>query len=299
MFFKLDDIFMVLPYTLRAPDNSSGIDVYGRFTGITPVPFKGPMEVKDGAKRPIPILNKTFIPRYEIFMPEDAMENGELSETKLEEIIDNSAVIIRDYTQQESETSIPRYMLNDAVLDVMSDCVPFMRTALLNSTGVLGMRVNTEDEAASVLEASSAVNVAALTGKKYVPIIGTLEFQDMSGGDVAKSEEFLLAMQSLDNYRLSTYGLDNGGLFQKKSHMLEAEQEVNQGNVGLVYKDGLDQRQSACNIINSIWGTSIWCMPSETVMGVDTTGDGIVGDNEEGQHESNFEGMTGGESDVQ
>lgn len=299
MFFKLDDIFMVLPYTLRAPDNSSGIDVYGRFTGITPVPFKGPMEVKDGSKKPIPIMNKTFIPRYEIFMPEDAMENGELSETKLEEIIDNSAVIIRDYTQQESETSIPRYMLNDAVLDVMSDCVPFMRTALLNSTGVLGMRVNTEDEAASVLEASNAVNVAALTGKKYVPIIGTLEFQDMSGGDVAKSEEFLLAMQSLDNYRLSTYGLDNGGLFQKKSHMLEAEQEVNQGNVGLVYKDGLDQRQHACNIINSIWGTSIWCMPSETVMGVDTTGDGIVGDNEEGQHESNFEGMTGGESDVQ
>lgn len=299
MFFKLDDIFMVLPYTLRAPDNSSGIDVYGRFTGITPVPFKGPMEVKDGAKKPIPILNKTFIPRYEIFMPEDAMENGELSETKLEDIIDNSAVIIRDYTQQESETSIPRYMLNDAVLDVMSDCVPFMRTALLNSTGVLGMRVNTEDEAASVLEASNAVNVAALTGKKYVPIIGTLEFQDMSGGDVAKSEEFLLAMQSLDNYRLSTYGLDNGGLFQKKSHMLEAEQEVNQGNVGLVYKDGLDQRQHACNIINSIWGTAIWCMPSETVIGVDTTGDGIVGDNEEGQHESNFEGMTGGESDVQ
>lgn len=99
MFFKLDDIFMVLPYTLRAPDNSSGIDVYGRFTGITPVPFKGPMEVKDGAKKPIPIMNKTFIPRYEIFMPEDAMENGELSETKLEEIIDNSAVIIRDYTQ--------------------------------------------------------------------------------------------------------------------------------------------------------------------------------------------------------
>lgn len=299
MFFKLDDIFMVLPYTLRAPDNSSGIDVYGRFTGITPVPFKGPMEVKDGAKKPIPIMNKTFIPRYEIFMPEDAMVNGELSETKLEEIIDNSAVIIRDYTQQESETSIPRYMLNDAVLDVMSDCVPFMRTALLNSTGVLGMRVNTEDEAASVLEASNAVNVAALTGKKYVPIIGTLEFQDMSGGDVAKSEEFLLAMQSLDNYRLSTYGLDNGGLFQKKSHMLEAEQEVNQGNVGLIYKDGLDQRQSACNIINSIWGTAIWCMPSETVIGVDTTGDGIVGDNEEGQHESNFEGMTGGESDVQ
>lgn len=63
----------------------------------------------------------------------------------------------------------------------MSDCIPYMRTALLNSTGVLGMRVNTEDEAASVFEASEAVNVAALTGKKYIPVVGSLDFQEMAG----------------------------------------------------------------------------------------------------------------------
>lgn len=298
MFFKLGESFAILPYTLRAPDNSTGIDVYGRFTGITPIPFKGPMEAKDGEKLK-PINYKTYIPRYDIFTPDEVLgEDGNPSETKLMDYIEDSAVIIRDYSQQESEMSIPRYLLQDQLLDVMSDCIPYMRTALLNSTGVLGMRVNTEDEAASVFEASEAVNVAALTGKKYIPVVGSLDFQEMAGQNVSKSEEFMLSMQSLDNYRLSLYGLDNGGLFQKRSHMLEAEQEVNQGNVGLVYRDGLDLRQRACDIINSIWGIGIWCMPSETVIGVDTSGDGIVGDDEEGQAEANME-MSGGSEDVQ
>lgn len=113
MFFKLGETFAVLPYTLRAPDNSTGIDVYGRFTGITPIPFKGPMEAKDGDKLK-PINYKTYIPRYDIFTPNEALdEDGNPSETKLMDYIEDSAVIIRDYSQQESEMSIPRYLLQD------------------------------------------------------------------------------------------------------------------------------------------------------------------------------------------
>jgi len=92
-------------------------------------------------------------------------------------------------------------------------------------------------------------------------------------------------MQSLDNYRLSLYGLDNGGLFQKKSHMLEAEQEMNTGNVGLVMRDSLECRQEFCTIINSIYGLDMWCEVSETALGIDTTGDGVIGDNEANQKE--------------
>lgn len=98
-------------------------------------------------------------------------------------------------------------------------------------------------------------------------------------------------MQSLDNYRLSLHGLDNGGLFQKRSHMLEAEQEMNAGNVGLVMRDRLQCRQEFCNIANSIWGLDMWCEPSETVIGMDITGDGVAGDDEAGQHEQMQEEM--------
>lgn len=85
-------------------------------------------------------------------------------------------------------------------------------------------------------------------------------------------------MQALDNFRLSMYGLENGGLFQKKSHMLEAEQKMNNGNIGLIMQDGLTLRQDFCNIINSIWGIGIWCEVSETVSGADRNFDGELAD---------------------
>lgn len=143
------------------------------------------------------------------------------------------------------------------------------------------MRVNSQDEYANVEAASRSINRAALEGKKWVPVVGNVDFQDLTNGEVAKAEEFLLAMQSLDNYRLSLYGLDNGGLFQKKSHMLEAEQKMNTGTTGLVLRDSLQCRQDACNLINAYFGLSIWCEPSEVVMGVDMNGDMMAGSNED------------------
>ena len=82
----------------------------------------------------------------------------------------------------------------------------------------------------------------------------------------------------MDNYRLSLYGLDNGGLFQKRQHMLQAEQEMSGGNTALVYEDGLRKRQEACLIANSIFGWQMWCMPSESYLGADMNGDMVAGD---------------------
>jgi len=162
----------------------------------------------------------------------------------------------------------------------MSECIPFMRTNLLNSTGVQGLRVGDASEYANVIAANRLIDKAALDGNRYVPVTATLDLQDLSGGNVAKSEEYMLALQSLDNYRLSLYGLENGGLFQKKAHMLEIEHKMNLGSIALPMKDGLDYRQEACNIINSIWGLGIWCEPSEIVTGQDRNFDGTLGSDE-------------------
>lgn len=282
MLFKLGDKFFFLPYALAGT-----IDVYGRFTGVTPLPFNGTSN--DGGKSPTPwIQGKTFTPIYDVQLPEE-FETKSLEE--ITRFLEESCVLFKDYTEQISQTNISRQIINDPLLDIMSECFPFMRTALINSTGVEGMRVNTETESANVYAANSALTRAALNGDPKVPVVGNLDFQNLSGGNVAKAEEFLLAMQSLDNYRLSLYGLDNGGLFQKKSHMLEAEQEMNSGNVGLVLKDSLDYRQRCATIANSIWGTNMWVEVSETVIGIDTTGDGLAGDNEALQKETIDEEM--------
>ena len=59
---------------------------------------------------------------------------------------------------------------------------------------------------------------------------------------------------------------------------------MNTSTVGLVYQDGLAIRQNFCNIVNSIWGTSIWCMPSESVTASDLDGDGLMFDNNTGEN---------------
>jgi hypothetical protein len=122
---------------------------------------------------------------------------------------------------------------------------------------------------------------AALTGDPYVPIVGTIDFQELTDGPVSKSEEYMLAMQSLDNLRLSGYGVDNGGLFEKKAHELQSEADINGGPVGLVLQDGLSIRQNFCNIVNSIWGLGIWCEPAQNIMGADTDGDGLMYDRDD------------------
>lgn len=276
MLFKLQDKFYFLPYALSAPEDSTGIDVYGRYTGVTPLPFNGTSN--DGKKDSPWIRGLVFEPVYEAADIEDFMDK---SPEELMNILDKTCVLLHDYTPQLSQTNISRQILNDPILDVMSDCIPFMRTALLNGTGVMGMRVGHENEQASVDAASNAINRAALEGRKYVGIVGAVEFQELTDGPIAKAEEYMLALQSLDNFRLSLYGLDNGGLFQKKSHMLEAEQEMNAGNTGLVAEDGLRNRQMFATIANSYFGTMMWCEPSECTLGIDRDGDMVAGDDGE------------------
>lgn len=276
-YLESEEKFFFLPYAL-----DGNIDIYGRYLTVTPLPFNGTQKTDDKKEDSPWVQGLKFNPVYEVMIPEDFEEK---TDDELREILNTSCVVLKDYIEQASQTIISRQIINDPVLDIMAECFPFMRTALLNNTGVRGMRVWTEDESASVYAANNAITRAALEGRQNIPVIGSADFQEMTSGAAGKAEEYLLAMQSLDNYRLSLYGLDNGGLFQKKSHVLEAEQEMNTGNVGLILRDSLAARQEFCDICNSIWGFDMWCEVSETVLGVDTTGDGIAGDDEAGQKE--------------
>ena len=267
MFFYMEEVdqFFFLPYALDGT-----IDVYGRYMEVTPLPFHGTANnggKKNEEKPWITGLKRKCI--YDIF----------LEELKVEDLL-NSCVLLKDYSPQQSESIISRQILNDPLLDVMADCIPFLHTALLNSTGVMGMRVGSEDEQQNVEAASRSINRAALTGKKYIPITGAINFQELTGGTVAKAEEFLMTMQALDNYRLSLYGLENGGLFQKKSHMLEAEQTMNAGKASLAMQDSLTRRQNFSDIVNSIWGLGIWCEISENALGIDRDMDGEISEND-------------------
>lgn len=269
-FFYVQEIdkFFFLPYALSAPENSTGLDIYGRYTGITPLTFNGTYE--NGKMK-----DKAFIqgmikkPVYEIADFEDVM---------LGDVMTEGCVLLSDYTNQISQTNISRQILNDPIIEAEAEAFPFARTALLANSGVKGMRVNDESAEANVKAGSRSITRAALSGDPWVPIVGNVEFQDLTSGGAANTEEYLLYMQSLDNFRLSMLGLKTGGIFQKKDHMLQDEQDMNNGITSLVYQDGLTIRQRFCNIVNSIWNLGIYCEASEIASGIDQNGDMTIED---------------------
>ena len=274
-FFYNEDLneFYFMPYALDGT-----IDFYGRYNQVHPVPMSSGVEEEKTAsyKAQAAILSNIKLKCVYGIKQDDELTIDDLTK---------SCVLLHDYSKQLSQTIIPRVNINDPILDVMADCVPYMRTSLLLSTGIKGIRVSDADQWAAVADANRSMEHAALSGEPNVPIIGPVEFQELSGGQVGKSEEFMLAMQSLDNLRLSGYGIDNGGLFEKKAHELQSEADINGGPVGLVMQDGTSIRQNFCNIVNSIWGIGIWCEPAENIIGADTNGDGLVYDrNDAGQN---------------
>lgn len=242
--FYFGDKFHFLPFT------GNGLDEKGRYKKVTPVPFAGSAlsgEVKDNAKNPY--TNLILEPIYDIVFPEDLTE----------EDMTKKCVIFNDYSPQFSQYVQSRAALQEPLLQVMSECVPFMRTSLINSVGVSGYMIPNEDHTAEVGRASRAATDAALNGERWIPIVGdNVRTEQLATTATANAEEFLLAMQSLDNLRLSMHGLRNGGLFQKKSHMLEAEEEMNNGVAGLVMKNKVRERQHSSTIANSLWGLDMW-----------------------------------------
>ena len=268
-YMPTDERFYFLPYAL-----DGNIDVYGRYTAVTPVPFAGtPSSTeKDGEIKPW-IKGLRRIPVYDF----DPLEEVTM------DAYENSCVLLSDYSKAVSQTVVPKSVAVEPIIDLESRMLPYMSTALSNATGVSGVRVNSPDEVYTVIEASKRINECALTGEKWVPMEGSMEFQDLSPAQVAKAEEFLLAMESIDNFRLGTYGVENGGLFQKKANMLQTEQAMAGGgaSTGCILNDSLLQRQEFCMLVNNIWGLGIWCMPSENMQEQDLNMDGIVGDTNE------------------
>ena len=250
----IDGQFYFLPFALNG-----SIDVYGRYTGITPLPFNGTAKDKEDAW----IVDLIRVPQYDIFDPE-------LPNKK-----ETACVILRDYTQQISQTVLPRASLDDPILKMMSVAIPFARTSLLSNSGIKAMRVNDETDANEVYTASRSIVEHALAGEPFVPIKSQIEFQELtSSGSAMKSEEYLLYYQALDNLRKSFLGIPAGGVFEKQSHTLQSEQDMNSNSDNLILEDGLELRQKFCQMDNAIWGLGIWCEKNENVTEEDEQVDG-------------------------
>lgn len=261
MFFYVEalDKFMFLPYTF-----SGNLDIYGRYTECVPLPWRG----TDEAKKPSEIISmEVRQPIYDFQM--DSMTWKDFT---------GKCVICYDRSLGEGQTITPRKKLNKAIIDYEADMLPYMHTALMNATGVTGMRVNSDDEQAQVKVASLGVQNAALNGMKWLALTGRVDFQDLGQTSASNAQEYLLAMQSMDNFRQMGMGLGDGTLFQTRSHMLQTQANMAIGRVDGIYQDGLNMRQDFSNLVNSLFGLGIWCDVSEQATGYDKSLDGLVAD---------------------
>lgn len=267
-YWKAREKFMLTPFAL-----CEGLDEQGRYVYVNPVPIcEGNDPTVTAMKAVFSTIKLKVV--YDVQLEEDFIdENGEFLLDKAQDLVENSCVILYDRTPSISQNIVPRVHMQEGILDVMAECIPFARTALQNSTGVMGMRIPSEDELSNVYAANREIQRASLNGEKYVPIVGQVDFQELTGDTTSHAEEYLQAMQGLNNFRLSCYGLDNNGLYDKKAYVNNMQSGVS--NVGLTMQDGLSNRQDFAAIADSIWDTALWCDISETVSGQDINMDGI------------------------
>lgn len=237
MFFYMPetDLFYFLPYCLNGT-----IDIYGRYKSVSPLPFMGK---EDEAQKAL-LSTMTREPVYD-FAPQEVSDDPD-------SVLTTKCILLYDYCPQLSQVILPRQKINEGLIDIESNIIPYLNTLLSNNTGVNGVRVNDDSEQSSVTRASDTCNLAALNGKRWMPITGTLDFQDLSSPVAgARAEDMLLTMEAIDNIRIGTYGVDNGGIFEKKAHLLESENRASNASTGLVCEDGLWQRREFANLINS------------------------------------------------
>lgn len=271
------DQFVLLPFCI-----DGNLDMYGRARYIRLLPFTSSSE--DARMKPVEdyLANKKFKVVYtikDVVTPEDQLE---------------SAVILYDYTPSLSYNVIPMNVINQCLIDLEAEIVTFMRTNLVNASGVTGVRVPNDGAQSQVKDANLELVNAASRAELYVPIIGEMDFQQLTQSN-SNTQEFLQAYQAVHNLRMSLNGLPSSGVYDKSQYVNQGQTSLNMGSVdsSLVLQDRYSRRDEFCNIVNSIWPIWIDCLPSENIVLSDLDANGVAFDDQTDNHDTE-----GGPQDV-
>lgn len=250
VFFYLLDGFYYMPYALNGT-----IDFYGRYNDVHPVPYAFGMEDKSEEEK---LKNGTYKTQSETLSKINLKVVKTVEEAKKlkdlpEEELKKCCVIVRDYSPQISQNGIPRWILNESVLELESKCICLLKTSLIVGSGITGVRVSDADQQDQVNSASKTMEQNAIAGNPWLAIVGHIDFQELTGSKLTPASEYFMAFQSIDNLRLSTYGIDNNGVYEKQAHILESENAINQSNKSLPQSDSYLNRKVFCDIANTLF----------------------------------------------
>lgn len=238
--FVLNDRPYLMPYAL-----DGGLDFYNRANTIHPVPLtQGSNEMSSEQRKALAEVLSSH--KKKVLYEETMLEEGDDPK--------DYAVLVRDYTPQRSLSNISRADIDDSILNYEADMFQYMRTSAMMGSGVRGVRVGDPDGAEGVISAADAIDDAALNGQCFIPMLSRAEFQDLSQTGAYNTQDYMLAIQGLDNFRKQCLGVDNAAMFDKKSYVNETQSQSGITHSGTL-QDRARQLDNAFSIFNSIWGT--------------------------------------------
>lgn len=270
--------FYIMPGVMDSTGIGTGLDFNGRPRQIHPIPLVGDNESATKEERNIRSIQEALLNEYKL----KVYYTPPIQELTYDEMI-HAAVPLYDYSPQwvSGQYAVPRYKLQDPFIDLMSHCLPLADGALQNSTGISTIKAD-PDGVQEVMILNDSCRDAALNGDRFIGVtdnVGRMDVLNPPGA--VQAADFLQVMQAEDNLRLQLLGRPNGGVFEKKAHMLASEQSMNAATSASAFEDGLAIRQNFADTANCIWGLGMSYEPAEGALGVDTSGDGLATDEQD------------------
>lgn len=262
--------FQFLPFSLNKT-----IDEYGRYTRARTHPFIGVSNDEEGKSlvcEDIEIVYDDLYLQMELGDPEtverikNEWESGE-----------DKGIIIFDSSLALNQSPPIRSNTVKPILSSQATCYQIINTAMFSAADYNLISAQNESEYYSLQAQLGSVNENILRGNRFGAVLGQLKLDSLRTTNASQLQELWETFNSLDNFRKSTLGVANSGVFNKKERMLQLEQQLNGSNADDIYMNGLAQRQRACELFNQYYGANMWCMskraPTMTEQGKNMVGD--------------------------
>lgn len=242
------DKFQFLPFALNGQ-----IDEYGRFLKCNTLPFTGIDEngKEKGKKKVQSLIYEDLEIIYDIPYSEEMMKQARVGKPV--------GIILNDNSLSVSQQPIIRSNFVKPVLHMLSTLMQIINTAMFGNADHNLLRVENESELKSIQEQIDSINQDILKGNRFTPIIGKLPIDPLKTTNTADLEGLFNTFNSLTNFLKSITGVANPGVFDKKAHLLQEEQQLNGSNADDVYYNGLRLRQEFCLLIQAWYGYPVWC----------------------------------------
>ena len=272
----------------------TGIDFYGRFNKLKPYSFNGSTDGSgemEAGKR---------ISKADIFLSTQLRDNIKdipmvNSEEEARRIFENGAVICWDSTPELAYTVESRNRVSQSYIKYFIEVLIQTESALINSSGFNLFASDTESQNDIMQLQLDAINDDRKRGKISAVVSSLLgNIQNLQSNAPNAMADFWASLQSVDNLRLKSLGIQNDGLIQKSQYQNIQEQSLDLNDSLQVYYNAFMERVKFSAIVNSIWGLNIYPEPlllpkmgQEETQGQEAIDEPEGGDNTQAQEGTN------------